>query len=155
MKLDPAVQAFVDENSWYLTDRVLNSAMLAEYASVEEESPGMDVSDRLAEAKRRVVARHPKKFGQPAADPPQRRPAPPLAPTGRDSARPRGKTGIDGIEDATQRQEARIGYARALRSMPDLKEAEYLEVFLDPHADVLAVMDQNKTSKKGRINAKQ
>lgn len=151
---DPVVQAFIDANaSWYLSDKVLNSAMIAEHNRVIEESPGMSLADQLETAKEAVMARFPKKFGlaEPAPQPQRSRvPQAPLAPTQPARARTGGKSGIDSIADPAERGQARQGYLSAKRSVPDLTEAEYLQIWADPHADVLDVIEQNKPQRNRR-----
>lgn len=153
-------QDFLEQNPWFNTDRVLNSAMIAEHNIIIEQSPGMSLFDQLEKAKEAVVARFPKKFGldesPPAAPAPrQRTPAAPLAPTAPlGPRRPAGRTGIDAIVDPRERADARTGFASAKRSMPNLTEAEYLDVFNDPHADVLNVIESHKPKDRSRANGR-
>lgn len=155
VQLDPAVQEFVDSNPWYSQDRTLNTAMVAEHQAIAEEFPGMEVAQQLAMAKAAVIKRFPKKFGIPQTPPaqPPKRPASPMPPTDRDPP-PRAKTGFEQIADPKARREAEIGYERLKRSMPDIKPNEYIAIYLDPHADVLDVMEENQTTRKARANGK-
>jgi hypothetical protein len=144
-----ALLDWVEENkSWYNSDPVLNAAMILEHNKIIAESPGMPLAEQLEAAKDAVMEQFPDKFGrarrQPANDPPPRRPQGSFAPTP-PAPRPRGKTGIDAIEDPTERQQAREGFARAKRNTPDVTEAEYLEIWNDPHADVLDVVSRHKS----------
>lgn len=148
-------QDFMAENPWFNTDRVLNSAMIAEHNAIIEESPGMSLADQLEAAKEAVVARFPKKFGVDAAAPPapprERRPAAPLPPRNQGGRSPAPRGGDDPIEalaDPQERAQARQGYASAKRSMPNLTKAEYMEIFNDPHRDVLDTIARNKPSRK-------
>lgn len=149
-------QWMADNEGWFMNDRVLNSAMIAEHNAVLEESPGMDKLEQLELAKERVMKRFPKKFGLPdqqesAPQQPQRprRPAAPMAPSG--SARPQNRqvTGIDAIQDLRERQAVRDGFKRARRNVPDLTEEEYLAVYENPHEDVLEVRQQAKRRRAG------
>ena len=155
--LPPEVQAFMRENeSWFMHDKVLNSAMIAEHNRVIEESPGMSLIDQLETAKEAVMARFPRKFGvagAPAGEPAPRprQPAAPLAPTpGARAGRQGPRTGIDAIADPTERAQAREGFKRAQRNTPGVTEEEFLAIFLDPHGDVLEVMEKNKTRRSQR-----
>lgn len=148
---NPAIDRFVAENAWFQSDKVLNQAMIAEHVAAIEEYPGIDAAEQLEIAKQAVMRRFPKKFGlteEPevvAQQPITRRPAAPMAPTPpAQRTGPRSRTGIDAIEDAEERKQARLGFDRAKRNMPDLTEAEYLTVFNDPKADILAMQDEAK-----------
>lgn len=155
--IDPAIGVFMRENSWFRTDNVLNSAMIAEHNAIIEESPAMPLIDQLEQAKRAVMTRFPKKFGLSSVPskeptPPVRRPAGSLAPrrSTPPAPAPEGHTTFGNIADPADRAEARKGFAIAKKSMPDLKESEYVEMFLDPHGDVLQTMRKNGTLKDKR-----
>lgn len=155
--VDPAYGVFLRENAWFRSDRLLSSAMIAEHNAIIEESPGMPLIDQLELAKRAVMTRFPKKFGLSAAPaqepaPPVRRPAGTLAPRRQTPTPPApdGNATFASIADPADRTEARKGFAIAKKSMPDLKEAEYVEMFLDPHGDVLQTMRKNGTLKDKR-----
>lgn len=158
---DPVVEAFVRDNEgWFLRDKTLNAAMIAEDTAIQEAEPGLPRADQLERAKTAVMNRFPAKFGR-QAEPapqqqPQRRPAAPIpTPAARGGdGQFRAKTGIAAIEDPKGRQDARVAFQRAQRNMPDVTEAEFLAIWEDPHADVLHVMDEAGTSKKARTNAK-
>lgn len=151
--LPPEVQVFMAENEgWFMHDKVLNSAMIAEHNRLIEEAPGMSLIEQLEAAKEIVMAKFPRKFGLPEAPadaaPPPRRPAAPLAPT--PAARTpgnRGRTGIDSIADPAERAQAREGFKRAQRNTPGITEDEFLAIFLDPHSDVLETMAKAKSRK--------
>lgn len=140
-------QDFMTANPWFNSDRVLNAAMIEEHNAVMAESPGMPLADQLEKAKEAVVAQFPKKFGvDPEAPPPPRRPAAPLPPANR-RAPAGGRTGIDAIVDPQERAQARAGFQSAKRSMPTITESEFLDIFNDPHADVLDVLKKHKPAK--------
>lgn len=152
--LAPEIVAFVDANPWFNKDALLNAAMIDAVKEIEGESPAMPLADQLDLAKERLMEQYPKKFGlaprapaptQDQPSPRQRQPQPPLAPRG--GAIPtRSKTGIDAIADAAERAAARQGYNRMKASFPDNppSEDEYLQIFNDPHADVLDVLRKPK-----------
>lgn len=145
-------QDFMAENPWFNNDRVLNGAMIAEHNAVIEEFPGMALGEQLERAKEAVMARHPKKFGleETPPAPPARRPAAPLPPRTPGPRQPGPRQGDDPIEsiaDPRERSDARTGYAAAKKSMPSLTKAEYMEVFTNPHGDVLDTIDRNRSRK--------
>lgn len=149
--LAPEYVAWLEKNPWFTSNRDLAAAMAEEHNDIIAEAPGMSLADQLDEAKAAVMARFPKKFGireeEPAPAAP-RRPAPPMAPTppaGQRGTPPGRRTGIDAITDPVERQQAKLGFARAKVSMPNVTEAEYLAIFNDPHADVLEVTRDLKT----------
>jgi hypothetical protein len=151
--IDPAVEAFVAENPWFNTDRVLNSAMIGEHNIIIAESPALPVAQQLEKAKEAVMRRYPKKFGiddePPAGDaPPPRRPAAALPPSNRRPVPPAQRAGLDSIQDPRDRAEARKGYEQIRRSMPDITEAEYLDIYNNPHGDVLDTVRQSKVRNK-------
>lgn len=142
----PEVEAFVRDNDWFRTDRVLNLAMQTAHIDLLDSAPGLSLADNLKQAKERVMAQYPRKFGlseqQPAKQPPrgpsQPRPGtPPRTPS----------KGLMRIEDAAERAEAARGFASARNSMPDLTEDEYVDIYLDPKADVLAARAARKAAK--------
>lgn len=112
----PEVQAWIRENPWFTTDRTLNQVAIAFDAEVKEEHPDWTVSEQLAEAKARVVAKFPEKFNNP------RRAAAPAVLTSNNSPPPKkGKT----IKDLPK--EFQDAFARFQRQMPGYTEAEYLK----------------------------
>lgn len=143
--------AFIADNPWFNSDRVLNAAMIEEHNAVIKEYPGMPLADQLERAKEAVMAEFPKKFGRaeepPAAPPPRRAAAPlPPSPGGRRQA-PAGADPIEAIADQRERADARAGYASAKKSVPNLTKTEFMEIFNDPHGDVLDVIARNKPRK--------
>lgn len=152
--VDPAYGQWYSENPWFNRDRVLNAAMIEAHNGVLNESPGLGVYESLERAKEAVMVDFPKKFGlpdkggnEPPAPAPPRRPAGALRPRGGNDGAPRRPATddpIEAIEDARTRADARAGYAQAARSMPDLTKAEYMEIFTNPHADVLSIRRARK-----------
>lgn len=144
-KIDPAVQAFVDENPWYNSDRVLNAAMLEEHERLLAESPAMALGENLRRAKEAVMAQFPKKFGIA----PQRsnvvdkedqtrrnRRNPVNGPTPPADQRVRASA-IDSIEDPAERAEARSAYKRQRNYLgAEYTEEVYMNLYNNPKADL-------------------
>lgn len=164
-QMTSAVKSFIRENSWFNTDKLLADTMTAFHNEVLRErqveqselnaDPELD-REILEEAKARVVERYPDRFGvqpaprEPAPLPtPRRRAAPVVAPTlgNEPPAPPRGSTPatIASIQDPADRAQAKDAFARMKRQMPDFTEKEYMDLYADPHADVLSM--QQKTRK--------
>jgi hypothetical protein len=162
--LTPTVQAFIRENPWFNTDKLLSDTMVAFHQEVLRDrqvtqavlnaDPALD-RELLEEAKSQVVERYPERFGTPAA--PAREPAPPrparraaavAAPTAGERPTPPGAalTTINAIADPTERTQAREAFNRMKRQMPDYTEAEYMALWADPHADVLTLQQQKPRS---------
>lgn len=112
----PEVAQWIQENPWFTTDRVLNQVAIAFDAEVKAEHPDWTVTEQLAEAKARVVARFPEKFGN------ARRAAPATVLTSNNSPPPRkGKS----VKDLPK--EFQDAFARFQKQMPGYTEAEYLK----------------------------
>ena len=165
--LTPTVQAFIRENSWFDTDKLLSDTMVGFHQEVLRENnatqdalnadPALD-RELLEEAKSRVVAKYPERFGAPAREPvaaaprPARRAAAVAQPTAEPAAtRPGARpTTINAITDPTDRADARAAFTRTKRQMPDYTEAEYMAVYEDPHSDVLALQQKPRSQPNGR-----
>lgn len=118
----PEVEAWVNENAWWFkADPVLNQVAIAYDAEVKREHPEWSVTEQLVEAKARVVARFPDKFGNP------RRAAAQAVATSNNSPAPtrKGKT----VKDLPR--EFQDAFARFQRMMPGYTEAEYLKTLGD------------------------
>jgi hypothetical protein len=57
---------------------------------------------------------------------------------------------INSIQDPAERAEAREAFNRMKRNMPDYTEAEYMQVYGDPHNDILSVQQQARAKSNGR-----
>lgn len=112
----PEVQAWVRDNPWFTTDPVLNQVAIAFDSEVKREHPEWAVEDQLAEAKARVVARFPEKFGNP------RRTAAQAVATSNNAPRPPKAKGVKDLP-----KEYQDAFARFQRQMPGYTEAEYLK----------------------------
>lgn len=141
---NPVVEKWLGENGWYNTDPVLNAAMIAEHTLVLNTMTGLTARAQLDRAKDAVVARFPEKFGlepAPANDPPRtpRRPTPPLSPRQRVPEPPRQGAVLtfeNSIADPAERAAAQAAYRRLKGTMSDFTVAEYLEIYVNPHAEV-------------------
>ena len=139
----PEIEEFLEANSWYGRDMVLQNAMRAAHLELIESAPALSLAENLKRAKERVMAQYPGKFG---IDP--RRPRPrssvsePTAPAPRGTAR---ATGIAAVQDPAERAQLREAFVRARGQMPDLTEDEFMAVYENPKADVLDVQDRART----------
>jgi len=119
-QIAPEVEMWVRDNPWFNTDPVLNGVAIAFDAEVKREHPEWSVGEQLAEAKARVVARFPEKFGNP------RRAAPATVLTSNNSPAPKKGKGVKDLP-----KEYQDAFARFKRQMPDYTEAEYLKTLGD------------------------
>lgn len=122
-QLDPAIQHWIGENPWFNSDRVLNNYALSEDAEVERENPGWPITDKLAEVKRRVMARFPEKFGNPRRDA-----APAVAVSTAAPVRSKGKTVRDLPADAKKALE------RFKKTIPGYTDEQYLKMYFGDEA---------------------
>lgn len=156
-RLDPDTAAFIEENPWFKTDQFLSRKMIDAHIDVIEEHKDWPLADQLDEAKERLMAAYPAKFGiqprqtdpeepPPAPAPRARRPASPMPPAGNGGNPPRQQTGtgINSIADPEERKQARTAFDRMKRQFTDYTEAEYMAVYNDPHADILANKPKGK-----------
>jgi hypothetical protein len=156
---DPAIQSFVAANPWFTDGRrpALKAMMIAMHQAVLSEGRIADLPAQLAEAKRRTAAQFPDEpelqDGAPMSTPPRRPPprrtaAPVAAPRGPVASRsqpgPRaGASPFDRLPSG-ERAEAQAAYARMKRADPGLTAEEYVAMYEDPHADVLALREQHR-----------
>lgn len=170
--LTPTTNAFIGENPWFSTDKLLSDTMVAFHNEVLAErqvtqaalnaDPALD-RELLEEAKGRVMERYPERF-DPVIDMARRAPTPrPTAPRRRAAsvAAPTPTSGsqqqpsgtsmkIDSIQDPAERAQAREAFTRTKRQMPDYTEAEYMALYSDPHGDVLALQTKRRSQPNGR-----
>ena len=165
--LTPTVQAFIRENPWFNTDKLLSDTMVGFHQEVLKErqveqatlnaDPALD-RELLEEAKAKVVEKYPERFGVPPAprDPaparPARRAAAVAAPTAGERAPAPGTrpTTINSIQDPAERAQAREAFNRMKRQMSDYTEAEYMALYDDPHGDVLTMQQKPRSQPNGR-----
>lgn len=155
---DPAITAFVQAHAdWWDRDLDLTQSMIEHHATVRRRFPNYTMAQQLDEAFNRLRRDYPDKLGDPADDdydqpeetvpvaapppPTPRRAAPaavarPASPRARVAATAEPK-GFDRIPDARDRAEAKAAFERARRNDPKLTADEYVDLFLDPHGDVL------------------
>ncbi len=112
----PEVAQWIQENPWFTTDPTLNQVAIAFDAEVKREHPDWTVTEQLAEAKARVVARFPEKFGNP------RRAAAATVLTSNNSPPPKKAKGVKDLP-----KEYQDAFARFQRQMPGYTEAEYMK----------------------------
>lgn len=62
-KLNPVLQGWIEENSWFKSDGALNAYMIERWQALKAKSPGMEQRALLDTAKRQVRAKFPEKFG--------------------------------------------------------------------------------------------
>lgn len=149
----PEITQFVRDNPWFNDKKrpELNAAMIAMHNGVIRENPGMPVGEQLDIALGRMEAAYPEildetPMREPAAPVPRRRAAPSaLAPSGPQGQRPRGSgSPIDAIADPTERAQCRAAYGRMKANDVGFTEAEYMQIYEDPHADALELRRQRK-----------
>lgn len=154
-KIAPEILEFVEANPWYNSDQTLNRSMQAFFQAVEIKHPGYSLDEKLETAKARVVAEFPEKFGRQTPrqpeftdedmpDQPRRRTAAVARPQSGAVRRPSQATGWEAIEDAGERKIAQDAYERIKRADPNITVAEYVAIYQDPHADVIALRKQRQ-----------
>jgi hypothetical protein len=164
--LTPTTQAFIRENPWFNTDKLLSDTMVAFHQEVLNErqasqailnaDPELD-RELLEEAKSRVAERYPDRMGvaapaRPAAPRPARRAASVATPTPEPPAPRPGAVAatINSIQDPTERAQVRDAFNKLRRQLPDTTEADYMALYNDPHADVLTLQAKPRSQPNGR-----
>lgn len=154
-----AVQTFVSQNPWFNADPFLTRKMIDQHIDVIQEGEILEEAAQLVEAKRRLLEDYPDRFGlQPQPrDPAPPRPAAPrrraavAQPTPEPPApRPGAALTINSIADPAERAEVREAFNRLKRQLPDTTEADYMALYIDPHADVLAMQQKPRNQANGR-----
>lgn len=151
----PEVTQFITDNPWWNRDPTLTSTMTALHTAIINEGQIADLGEQLVEAKRRLMMTFPERFPAPRRqspnDPPprERRDAGALEPRGpqRQRQQPDNQPGLSivSIPDPAERAQAREQYQRQARATPGFKEAEFMEIWNDPHADVLAIQEKYRS----------
>lgn len=115
---NPVIDNWVNANPWFKTYPTLNSYAMEMDREIEGEHPDWLLEDKLAEVRRRVVAKFPEKFEN-------HRRAAPAAVTTSSAAPPRskGKTVKDLPPDA------RAALEKFKKTIPGYKEEEYLKMY--------------------------
>lgn len=157
----PEVAAFIarpEVRGWWHTDQVLRDTMLDCHRVVMRKYPAMVLSDQLEHAFARLKAEFPDRFPGDEEVPDmvdERTPTPPTprqpraAPSvSRPSAGParigRQQSRWEEISDPTERADAKAQFARQQNADAGLSADEFLDIYLDPHADVLAVQAKRR-----------
>jgi hypothetical protein len=167
-----AVQTFYAQNPWFFSEKLLADTMIHFHQKLLRErkltqdflnaNPEVD-REVLEEAKQRVIDKYPEEFSE-YSDMPQPRPAPlpasrrraaPVAPPtpANERQQPPGvvSTTINSIADPAERAQVRDAFNRLKRQLPETTEADYMALYIDPHADVLALQQQKpRTAPNGR-----
>lgn len=152
---DPAIQGFIAANADWFSDPTrphLRNRMILLHNAVIAEHPGMPIAQQLAVAKADLAKIFPD-IGDPVARAPapqQPRPrlrAPSaLAPSsgaGFSQPRRRSTDPFDKIP-ADERAEARAAFAAVQRHDPESRADEYVALYLNPHADIIAMRRANR-----------
>ena len=157
--VDPAIAAWERQHSsWWNIDKTLSQAMISHHNIVAAKHPAMPLADQLKLATDNLKRDFPEKFGiQPAADDddegeepqmPRRQVPAALTPNGpgagRQVPRRRGASPFDVIDDLAEREQAKAAFERIRRGDPSYTAEEYMAVYQDPHADVLALRKKRK-----------
>lgn len=125
-KADPATEQWVEDNPWFLNDRALHRHTMTEELNVIDDMPHLkgaaNTAERLAEVKKRIMARFPEKFEN------QNRKAAAAVgnPSGQGNGaakRSRPKTVADLPE------EAKAGLAAIKRKDPKFKDQTYVDTW--------------------------
>ena len=164
-KLDPPYEEFLANNPWFYADKELGDSMTRWHNSVMQSRAGktMTLAETLERAKSMVIEEFPEKFPAP---PKPRKPEPePVADDEDDddapvSARPRGAAVVaprasgararvadpfDAIDDPDERKDAiRVYRGIVAGNDPDMTPAEYMELYMNPHADIKAMRAKRK-----------
>jgi len=150
-QVDPVAAQWVKENPWFQTDPVLAAQMNAEHVSLKATAPGLSLAENLRLAKEAVVARYPEKFGVQ----PRNRQRPRMGveePSGGGGGGSRERAnGINTITDPAERAEARREFERQKLSMPGYTEAQFMKLYNNPRADVLADMQQKRRRERNNV----
>lgn len=152
---DPAVAAFMRENTWFNKDAFLTRKVTDINIDVIEEFPDMSVGEQLDESLTRLKEAYPERFDmpKPRQTPPRPRPrVPNVATPTLDDRRPQqpNPLTINSITDPTERAQAREAFNRTKRQIPDYTEKEYMTLYADPKADVLEVQRESRSKANGR-----
>jgi hypothetical protein len=117
---DPAVSAWVAENSW-INDRKMHREAMAVEANIMEDKPYLTTADRLKEVRVEMAKRHPDKFQNPARNQPPAVSRP--GPQGGGKPKPKTKTAADLPEDA------KLALARIKRRDPSFTDDDYIKSY--------------------------
>lgn len=160
--MHPDVYEFTErpENKWFKDDAQLRQAMMAMHQVVVADDPSLTMVEQLAAARAELVKRYPAKFpasqrrAAPAVEPDDDdEPAPQLPNQGRAPVRnsapvtvpqSRARDPFMRITDAGEREEQRQACKRIQAGDPGYDEKTHVDIYLDPHGDVLQIMARNR-----------
>lgn len=160
--MHPDVHEFTErpDNAWFKADQGLREALMAHHQLVRIRTPGLSMAEELRRARAALVEDFPEKFGRaraapqedPSLDPDEderplpspRRAAPVMTPGVRSE---RGRPASDPfsqIPDHAERAELRAEFAKLQRGDPNASASEFVQIYLDPKADVLSMLQKRK-----------
>lgn len=145
----PDVQAFMDENPWFMTNATLHDAMRAAHTDLNTRAPGMSLANNLQAAKQKVMEDYPDMFGLAPKRPAQKRPGANTVISANGSGAPAPDPGgpprtLAAVTDAGERRALQEQFKRSKVNMPELTESAFLRVYFEPGVDVLEVMREEK-----------
>ena len=148
-QMDRETTDFIADNPWFNDKPILNAAMVSAHLAIvkrEGAAKGADLTDQYERAKAEVVEAFPQYFPNEddvSNESPQRpRPrlrAAPLSPSSSSNQPRRNGSPFDRIEDPAEREEAKKAFAGLAKYDPDCTANEYVTLYLNPKADVLAL----------------
>jgi len=162
---------FAENKDWILADPVLGNAATRFDIQLKNADEDYTEAERWDKVKEMVQEKYPRRFANatgedmpPRKEPEQenhqqptapnlRRAASVLTPSGGAPASSGKKGGIDSIQNPTERAEARKAFQSIRRSITDYTEAEYMKVYVDPGADVIADSISRKVKANGSARA--
>ncbi len=115
--IDPSIQDWIDKEKWFLRDNTLKVYATDVYAQLEREKPGMEITDILAETKRRTMDKFPEKFG---VNPARESAAAVGTPSGAEGRRKSGKSYAD------LPAEAKHACDKFVRTIPGYTKEKYV-----------------------------
>jgi len=118
--VDPAVEQWVSENQWFTVNRGMAGYATAEFQTLREQRPGVPVRELLDEVRERVKTTWPAAFDNPR----RKDPATVNQPSGQTAPRRKGPPPF-----AQWPADAKAGYEKAKRWMPDYKQEEYASMY--------------------------
>lgn len=126
---NPIIDRWVADNPWYQSNQSLHMYAREVDMEVEREHGEWPLENKLAEVKRRVVAKFPEKFGMSNNPvPPQRRVAPPVSQSSAPPPKPKGKS----VRDLPP--EAKHALDRFKKTIPGYTDQMYLDLYFAEEA---------------------
>lgn len=113
---DPTITRWVEENTWFTSDKELNAFARNHDAYLLEAKPGMSVSERLAAVKAKTKGEFPEKFDNPLRDAPST-----VAASNGGTPRKTNKRTYDDLPS-----EAKKACDKFVKTIPGFKQADYI-----------------------------